>query len=314
MKFATTLLALPALAFAPFLAPALVQDAPAEAQAPSFDHRMFDALLVRHVKDDRVDYEGLLKDRALLDRYCERLEAVTRDAYAGFGEDERFALWANAYNAFTLQLVLDHYRTSAPGEPVERLGSIQDLAFEDGNVWQHAFVAMGGLADAGTVDGLAKARGDADGGETRGDGDDGDAQGDASPAITLDHIENGLLRPIFEDARVHFAVNCASVSCPPLRAGAFTGAGLDAQLDAMTRAFLADTERNRFDADAGTIELSKIFEWYAVDFEDPSRGRSLRDFLVEYGPGETAEARAWMRDAEIRYLEYDWALNDLPRE
>jgi len=299
-----------ALCAAPLAAYALQDPAPAEARTPTFDHRMFDALLERHVEGDRVDYMALLKDRAMLDTYCERLEAVTRAQYAELGEDERFALWSNAYNAFTLQLILDHYLLEPEGDRSKRLGSIQDLSFDGANAWQHRFIAMGGLADRGTVDGLAREGG----GDDEGAGSDGDRQGDEPPSVTLNEIENEILRPIFEDARVHFAVNCAASSCPPLRGGAFTGAKLDAQLDEQTRAFLADPAYNTFDAEAGTIGLSKIFEWYAGDFEDPSRGLSLRDFLVEYGPGASAEERAWMRDAEIGYLEYDWALNDVARE
>jgi len=301
-----------ALCAAPLAAYALQDPAPAEARTPTFDHRMFDALLARHVEGDRVDYAALLKDRAMLDTYCDRLEAVTRTQYAELSEDERFALWSNAYNAFTLQLILDHYLLEPEGDRSKRLGSIQDLSFDGANAWQNRFIAMGGLADRETADGLARAR--AAGGDDGETGPDGDRQGDQPPSITLNEIENEIIRPIFEDARVHFAVNCAASSCPPLRAGAFTGAELETQLDEQTRAFLADPAYNTFDAQAGTIGLSKIFEWYAIDFEDPSRGLSLRAFLVEYGPGASAEERAWMRDAEIRYLEYDWALNDIDRK
>ena len=286
-----------------------------EAQLPTFDHRMLDGLLKRHVKGDRVDYAGLLKDRAMLDAYCDRLEAVTPAAYAELGADERFALWANAYNAFTLQLIVDNYYVDTPGKEQARLGSILDLAEGETSAWQRAFILMGGLADASSKDGLARA-GKGDRNDDAADGSkqgSGDHQGDAAPPITLDHIENGLLRPIFKDARVHAAVNCASISCPPLRAEAFTGANLDAQLDDQMRAFLSDTTRNRFDAKAKTIELSKIFEWYRPDFEDPSAGKHLVDFLIRYAPASLGEDREWIREAKISYLEYDWRLNDLER-
>ena len=312
-------LLLPLLLPFAFVAPQSPAPVQQEAQLPTFDHRMLDGLLKRHVKGDRVDYAGLLKDRAMLDAYCDRLEALTRDAYAELGANERFALWANAYNAFTLQLIVDNYKVDASGEVETRLGSILDLAEGETSAWQRAFILMGGLADATSKDGLART-GSAGEGGGRKDSDSegakqgsGDHQGDAAPAITLDHIENGLLRPIFQDARVHAAVNCASISCPPLRAEAFTGANLDAQLDDQMRAFLADTTRNRFDAKAKTIELSKIFEWYRPDFEDPSTDKHLVDFLIKYGPASLGEDREWIRDAQITYLEYDWRLNDLER-
>lgn len=294
-------LALSVLLILPALSPPPASVAPAaqaEAQLPTFDHRMFDALLTRHVRGDRVDYEGLLKDRALLDAYCLRLEGVTNSDYRKLGQDERFALWANAYNAFTLQLILDNYHLNEPGAEVRRLESIQDLTENGVSPWERKFIAMAGLADPAAKDGLVPSS---------------EAADKELPKLSLDALENGLLRPIFADARVHFAVNCAASSCPPLRAGAFTGADLDAQLDEQTRAFLANPDFNQFDAEAKTIELSKIFEWYAGDFENPTAGHKLRAFLIKYAPARLGEDTAWIADAKLTYREYDWALNDIER-
>ena len=287
------LILLSCLFFASFgAALAFAQDSrPTEAPtaaAATFDHRPLNALLVRHVKDERVDYAGLERDRALLDRYIERLEAVTPKAMKTWSEDERFAFWANTYNAVTLQLIVDHYRQ---GEG-KTLASITDIGFEgkDGerlNAWQQPLVALGAFHPDGT-------------------GED----------LTLDAIENRILRPTFGDARVHAAVNCASIGCPPLRAEAFTGKDLDAQLDDQMQAFLSGP-RNAFDEAAKTVGLSKIFEWYGVDFVDAEAGTDLADWLVKNGPassGATERERAWIRTAELGFLEYDWALNDVVRE
>ena len=78
--------------------------------------------------------------------------------------------------------------------------------------------------------------------------------------MTLDHIEHGILRPEFKDPRVHFAVNCASKGCPPLISEPYRGAVLEQQLDAVTSAFLNDTERNRLEGN--TLYVSKIFKWF----------------------------------------------------
>ncbi|MDF1798133.1 MAG: DUF547 domain-containing protein [Planctomycetota bacterium] len=263
---------------------------PTEAPAvrAAFDHSPLTALLTRHVQDERVDYAGLERDRAQLDAYILRLEAVTPKAMQAWSEDERFAFWANTYNAVTLQLIVDHYRQ--PGG--KTLGSITDISFEakDGerlNAWQQPLVALGAFHPDGT-------------------GKD----------LTLDAIENRILRPTFGDERVHAAVNCASIGCPPLRAEAFLGKGLDAQLDDQMAAFLSGP-RNAFDKAAKTVRLSRVFDWYGSDFVDAEAGTDLADWLVENGPasaGATAEDRAWIATAKLDYLEYDWALNDVVRD
>src|SRR6185503_14717686 len=139
----------------------------------------------------------------------------------------------------------------------------------------------------------------------------------AGRTITLDGIEHGLLRPEFGDARVHMAINCASKSCPPLRAEPYVGADLDRQLDDAARGYLASPEGSR--VDGGGLLLSKIFEWYGSDFvkqyapppgdADGSAERGIRGFVEHYGPPESAAAAK--AGAKIRFLEYDWSLNDV---
>jgi hypothetical protein len=127
---------------------------------------------------------------------------------------------------------------------------------------------------------------------------------------SLDDIEHGLIRAkgAFEEPRIHFAVNCASVGCPALRPDAYTAARLDAQLADATRRFLADRTRNRL-AD-GTLEVSSIFKWYGDDFE---RAGGLRAFLASQGKalGLTDAERQGLRDGSLKivFLDYDWRLN-----
>lgn len=120
---------------------------------------------------------------------------------------------------------------------------------------------------------------------------------------SLDWIEHDTLRKDYRDPRLHFALNCASVGCPMLRAEPYVAARLEAQLDDQARRFLSDATRNRY-RDA-RLEVSKIFDWYKEDFEP--RG----EYFARYAALLGADA-AKVRGAPIRFLDYDWALNDSP--
>jgi hypothetical protein len=136
-------------------------------------------------------------------------------------------------------------------------------------------------------------------------------------ATSLDDVEHGMLRKegVYNEPRVHFAVVCASIGCPMLRNEAFTAARLDEQLEDGMRRFLADRTRNRYDAQSGKLEVSRIFDWYGKDFERGYRGfTSVKATLARYADllADAPEARARVREqkADVAFLEYDWALND----
>jgi hypothetical protein len=129
---------------------------------------------------------------------------------------------------------------------------------------------------------------------------------------TLDEIEHKILRKRFTEPRIHFALVCASTSCPRLPQRAFVAARLDAQLDEAARLFINDPERNRFDVERGKAKLSKIFDWFKKDFE---RDGTLVQFLARYVDDESA--RDWLRaggDIDIDHLDYDWSLNVQPEQ
>jgi Protein of unknown function, DUF547 len=121
---------------------------------------------------------------------------------------------------------------------------------------------------------------------------------------TPDAIEHGIIRPQFRDPRTHFAVVCASTSCPKLRQEAYVGSRLDEQLDDQARRFLNDPSRNRIDPASGTLELSQIFKWFKEDFTRD--GKTLADFLAPY---LTAEQIRLLRSKPPSYLDYDWTMN-----
>ncbi len=125
-------------------------------------------------------------------------------------------------------------------------------------------------------------------------------------SVSLDHIENNLLRPNYKDPRIHFAINCASIGCPALRNEAFQASKLNAQLDEQARAFLHDSTKNRVDSKAGVLYLSSIFDWFKGDFV--SKSGSVEKFIAPY-LDETN--RKWVAKGgfKIKYTDYDWSLN-----
>lgn len=135
---------------------------------------------------------------------------------------------------------------------------------------------------------------------------------------SLDDIEHGLIRGSgrYNDPRIHFAVNCASIGCPALRPEAYAAERLDAQLEDAAQKFLSDRTRNRFDGNA--VKVSSIFNWYRDDFEKGWRGaRTRAQFLALYhrslGMDGASAGRLANGAIAIEFLDYDWRLNAAPR-
>jgi hypothetical protein len=251
---------------------------PVPAAAQGIDHAPWTALLQRHVvllrggQASQARYAGFAADRPALKAYLDSLSAVPRTAFESWGKPAQMALLINAYNAFTVELILTKYPA---------LKSIKDLGSLFSSPWKPKWVPL--LGDT----------------------------------VSLDDIEHGMLRARgrYDDPRIHFAVNCASIGCPMLREEAFTADRLDAQLDEQARRFLADRTRNRWNPQRGRLEVSKIFDWYGEDFRLGHRGiSSLPGYLAGFAdlladaPADRARVRAGQ--ADVAFLDYDWALND----
>jgi hypothetical protein len=129
--------------------------------------------------------------------------------------------------------------------------------------------------------------------------------------ISLDEVENKRIRDGFHDARIHFAINCAAKSCPPIRTEAYTGDKLDAQLDDQARRFLNAHVRYERDDDDLTIHTTKIMDWFGDDFEKWAGGRVA--FIRKYAPADKQQLIAQSKDIDVEYDDYDWALNDWKR-
>ncbi|MCB0639386.1 MAG: DUF547 domain-containing protein, partial [Lewinella sp.] len=203
-----------------------------------------------------VDYRGWLSDTARLEDYLDLLRHNPPNPKT-WTEAERMAYWINAYNAFTVELILDHY-------PVESIKDIKNGIPFVNTVWDIKFIEIGG--------------------ET----------------LDLNNIEHGILRKEFDDPRMHFALVCASMSCPKLQNHAYTADRLDEQLDEAAREFLREPFRN--EVDGHPIRLSKILDWYWMDFKDTYATRY--DLLDQYLPQPVDRSR------EIEFLDYDWSLNE----
>ena len=237
----------------------------------TFDHQHvgWSAVLKKHVKGDRFDYAALKKDPVALDKYLVKLGAVTAKELKGWNEDERMAFWINAYNANVVKLVADNY-------PLE---SIRDIGSVFSKVWNKEFIRMKALHPSGK-----------------------------EKKLSLDDIEHKILRPRFKDARVHAAVNCASDSCPALRAEAFVAKRLDAQLDEQVRAWLADESRNKFDVAGSKLQISSLFDWFEDDFVRD--GKSVSGWIAKYARKDVAAAITAGKKFKISYLDYSWKLNE----
>jgi len=129
--------------------------------------------------------------------------------------------------------------------------------------------------------------------------------------MSLEHLENKIIRVEFREPRIHFALVCAAIGCPPLRSEAYTGARLDRQLDEQARQFLGESTKNHFDAGTRTLHLSPIFKWYEADFT-PTAG-SLAGYVKSYLPAAQRDALGASQKVAVKFTKYDWALNDSQR-
>ncbi len=223
--------------------------------AAQVDHSLLGSLLSRHVKDGVVDYKGFKDDEAILDQYLEALAAVDPEPLS---PDDQFAFYVNAYNAWTIKLILSRY----PG-----IRSIKDLGSLFSSPWKKTIARIDGSL------------------------------------MTLDQIEHDILRKRFKDPRVHFAVNCASKSCPPLQGEPFAGNLLNDQLNQAARAFINAPRFNRLEGD--TLWVSKIFDWFPEDFDGDVIGYFIK--FAEVPMRNQLEKNK--ERIKIKYLDYDWSLN-----
>ena len=131
----------------------------------------------------------------------------------------------------------------------------------------------------------------------------------AGQVRSQDQIEHEIIRPM-GDPRIHFAVNCAAMSCPPLQSWAFTADALDEQLDEIVRAFMSNPVHFELETgDRSVLRLNKVLDWYGDDFGGTE---GLLEFFTPYYEGHDGDIGIGP-DTKVEFFEYDWTLNDVPR-
>jgi hypothetical protein len=222
-------------------------------KAPS--HQQWDKLLKKHVNaNGLVNYKGFQKDKAELNSYLKTLS--DNAPQGGWSQNDQKAYWINAYNAFTVSLIVQNY-------PVKSIKDIDGKVYKVDTPWDIKFITIGGKK------------------------------------YDLNNIEHGILLKKYNDPRIHFALVCASISCPKLRDEAYTGGQLNAQLEHAGKDFLNDKSKNKISADRA--DISQYFSWYKSDF---TKSGSLVDFLNKYSQTKINA------NTKIGSLDYNWSLNE----
>lgn len=252
-------------------APQKLFERSARGSQQTIDHSLWDRLLKTYVKPG-VDGLNRVDYAAFKSGAQRELKDYIRSLEAvdprTLDRPEQFALLANLYNAKTIDIVLDHYPVASIHD-ISLGGGL--LGLFAGGPWKAKVLQIGGVA------------------------------------LSLDDIEHGILRTIFRDPRVHYAVNCASVGCPNLGSEAFTGDKLDAQLDRSARAYVNSRRGARVAPDG--LVLSSIYDWYRQDFGGSTQG--VIDHLEAYADPGLAQQLAGVRS--VASYAYDWSLNDAAR-
>lgn len=207
-----------------------------------------------------VPYDAVIQeDKQRLDSYLDRLQEVP---VSTLNRAEQKAFWINAYNALTVQVLLDHY-------PVDSIRDIDLAGWFTKGPWQ---------AELLTIEGIA---------------------------LTLDDIEHRILRPIWQDNRIHYGVNCASIGCPDLQDVPFTAQNTEELLDKGAREHVNHPRGARFKTD-DTLVVSSIYDWFQEDFNGSVNG--VLEHLVKYAEPPLAD-RLRSFSGDVGY-EYDWSLNE----
>lgn len=219
-------------------------------------HKGWNTLLNKHVDEaGNVDYKGFKSEEKALNEYLTVLSKNHPDN--SWKRNDRLAFWINAYNAFTVKLIVKNY-------PVKSIKDLGGSIYKVNTPWDIKFIKIG------------------------------------EEVYDLNNIEHGMIRKEFSDPRIHFAVNCASVSCPKLRNEAYVGTTIEQQLEDQAKYFINNKVKNQIKS-TKKAKLSKIFRWYKGDFT--SSGMSIVEYINQYADVKL-EA-----DAKIEFLDYDWDLN-----
>ncbi|MFC2091992.1 DUF547 domain-containing protein [Elusimicrobiota bacterium] len=249
----------------------------------TLDYQSYGFILEKYVTSEGlIDYAAVSGNRSKLDEFLKTISEVTQEQYVSWNKYDKIAFWINSYNAITLKTVIENYpiNTKKNMEKQYPLDSMKQIP----GAWKKTKHRILGKM------------------------------------LTLDRIKKDILRANFNEPRIHMALVSAAMSCPYLRRGPYIGDKLDMQLDDQAKIFFFDKQNFRIDKNNSVIYLSSIFKWYGADFLRESQlpvdsglskaERSIMSFVRKYLSDHEKE---YISGAgyELRYLEFDWMLNDL---
>ena len=252
--------------------------------AEEIDNSVYELILKNNVNDGMVNYNNIKEnDIHLLKKYFNQLQNLDIEYFNTLNNDSKIAFWINTYNAITIYGIVKNY-------PVKYGGLIARHRFPKSsirqikNFWDKVFVKIMGKD------------------------------------ITLNQIEHKILRKKFNEPRIHFALVCASIGCPKLSEEAYKPDTLNEQLENVTKKFVNDKEQVTLDTANKKLYISSIFKWYAEDFpyDDKliwlkkynKKFRGAIQFITKYIEEEKRDFIISSKH-EIKYLDYDWSLNDM---
>lgn len=253
-----------------------------ETKEQGFDFSDYDSVLKTFVNEKAmVDYGKLKAQPEKLDAFAAAMGKLTSDNYDKWSEKDKIAFWLNAYNALTLKAIIDNY-------------PIKSSFFRSRIYPKNSIRQIPGVWEK--------------------------IKFEVRTSVTLNQIEHEILRVKFDEPRIHMAMVCAAMGCPPLRNEPYVGDKLDEQLDDQTRRFLGNSAKFKIDRSKNILYLSTIFKWFSGDF------------VKKYGPGKNIGKHDkkesavlnfvanYLTDAQkdyvlagkfkIKYPKYDWSLNE----
>ncbi|AVJ55324.1 DUF547 domain-containing protein [Idiomarina sp. OT37-5b] len=249
-------------------------------QTFDLQHQRFTEVLQQHVVvyneglKSAVDYATLASAPEPLNSYLRMLSAVTEKQYQQWSDSQQLAFLINAYNAFTLQLIIENFHTFKSGNAE----SIRDLGGFFTSPWEQEFFTLLG--------------------EKR----------------TLDWLEHEKIRVDFDEPRIHAALVCAAVSCPKLRAEAFVGDKLEQQLDDQMVSFLRDRNKNGIDDRGLYLsKIFDWYAEDFKQVNEASVREYMRQYAQALADNEEQRQRLTETDIAIRYTDYNWNLNSRSR-
>ena len=228
-------------------------------------HTKWNQILSTYVteKDGQTlfNYKELKANKARMEKlelYLEELSNFSQKSYNKLSTPQKFSFLVNAYNAFTVKLIVNNYP----------LDSIRDIGLLPGAAWRKDFFKLFGKK------------------------------------TDLGYIEHELLRKKFNEPRLHFVINCASIGCPNLPVKALNAENMEAILVKSETEFFKQKSKNNINTAKKTVYVSKIFDWFEDDFK--KKYGSLKKYLSQVFQND----KILKENYKVKYTDYDWALNE----